>query len=157
MKRLLLIVYIFCTFQCFSQTIQGRIVDIDTKKPVAGVIVYIAGTAIGQQTDSLGNFYIGIKSDETVVLKSNYLGYSDLIINNIKIRPDSVYKLGNLYLAKGYFKGAFVTGRKCIYKKASKSQMKRFTKKINEQYNKERQAEYIVAFVNEELVLNLEK
>jgi len=68
-----------------KQTIKGRVVDLDTKVPLAGANVYINSTSplIGDVADQNGYFKIGNLPVGWYTLNASYIGFKPVTINNI--------------------------------------------------------------------------
>jgi outer membrane receptor protein involved in Fe transport len=65
--------------------ITGEVKDADTQEPLPGVTVRVQGLANGQVTDSVGRFMINSLESGFYNLQLSYLGYEDLVIENIQV------------------------------------------------------------------------
>ena len=66
-------------------TIKGTITDKQTREPLTGATVQIAGTTQGAIADMDGNYSLDVK-DGTYTLYIKYVGYKDIVLNNVKSR-----------------------------------------------------------------------
>ena len=64
-------------------TIKGTVTDKQTREPLTGATIQIAGTTQGTVADVDGNYSLDVKSG-TYTLAVKYVGYKDIIINNVK-------------------------------------------------------------------------
>ena len=64
-------------------TIKGTITDKQTREPLTGATVQIAGTTQGAIADMDGNYSLDVK-DGTYTLYIKYVGYKDIVLNNVK-------------------------------------------------------------------------
>jgi len=75
---------------CFSQTtIEGQVYDINTKKPLESVSIYIEHTHYGTVTNSEGKYKFTFKVENPTITFS-YLGYETKAINSSKI-PNQLF------------------------------------------------------------------
>jgi hypothetical protein len=74
----------------FAQTgrIAGTVTDADTREPLIGVNVIIDGTTQGTVTNADGFFSIINVSPGTHVLRVSYIGYTNQIIQEVRVRID---------------------------------------------------------------------
>ena len=88
-KALFLLLFIFLSdyafTQTYTQTIRGKIVDIDSKTPIPGAAIVILNTSPQQGTssDTEGKFRIENIAVGRQTLKISLLGYEDIFMNNI--------------------------------------------------------------------------
>jgi hypothetical protein len=76
MKNLLLFfLVIYSCADCFSQVIKGRILEINTNKPVDLASVYFNGTFLGTKSDQNGYFEIEIPKEYPYPLVISSIGY----------------------------------------------------------------------------------
>jgi hypothetical protein len=68
-----------------SGKISGTIVDRETNQPLIGANVLVVGTSLGAATDVNGNYNIFNIPPGTYSLKASYLGYQDVVIENINV------------------------------------------------------------------------
>lgn len=64
-------------------TIKGTITDKQTREPLTGATVQIAGTTQGAIADMDGNYSLDVK-DGTYTLYIKYVSYKDIVLNNVK-------------------------------------------------------------------------
>jgi hypothetical protein len=96
---LTLIVLLVLSVNAFSQTIKGKIIDVDTKQTVPFAIVVIEGTNKGTTADLDGNFELSI-TDDVKNISIQVIGYTKKIIpvseldkvkvNTIKLKTNSI-------------------------------------------------------------------
>jgi hypothetical protein len=97
MKKLILTTLMIAVFstltfsQKLTQTVRGTIIDTDSKLPLIGATVVIAGTnpPIGAATDANGNFRIEKVPVGRITIQQSYIGYepktiSDIVVNSGK-------------------------------------------------------------------------
>jgi hypothetical protein len=120
MKNILIVLLLFFNAAAFSQnegpkgSIQGRVLDIQTKTPLIGVNIYVKNTQTGTTTNSDGiyvlpNIPVGLNK-----IVFSYIGYesitkTDIIVNpdrtvflNIEMNPSAV-ELQDVVVTNGYF------------------------------------------------------
>lgn len=93
MKKLNLITLIIALFatlafsQNLTQTVRGTIIDTDSKLPLIGAQIVIAGTEplIGTTTDSNGKFRFDNISLGRITLQLSYIGYDNQTLPNIVV------------------------------------------------------------------------
>ena len=64
-------------------TIKGTVTDKQTREPLTGATIQIAGTTQGTVADVDGNYSLDVNNG-TYTLAIKYVGYKDIIINNVK-------------------------------------------------------------------------
>jgi hypothetical protein len=80
---------LFCSAELIaSGKIRGSIVDEKTKEALVGASVVVVGTNYGAVTDIDGNYIILNLPAATYSLRVSFLGYQNVIINNIKVNDD---------------------------------------------------------------------
>jgi hypothetical protein len=86
MKNLLLffLVIYSCT-DCFSQVIKGRILEINTNKPVDLASVYFNGTFLGTKSDQNGYFEIEIPKEYPYPLVISSIGYYSVTLRKFSV------------------------------------------------------------------------
>ena len=73
LSTLLMLLALFCTQAAVAQTtVTGQVVD-ENSEPLIGASVQLKGTSTGMPTDINGNFSVGAKSGQTLVV--SYIGY----------------------------------------------------------------------------------
>jgi len=95
-----LIFFIFVTFHTFKITaapakiltgsINGQVVDADTKAPLFGTNVVLAGTQLGAATDAEGQFVIKNVPVGNYILRFHYIGYEPLKKTNIIVKSKRI-------------------------------------------------------------------
>ena len=58
-----------------SDRISGRVLDLETRQPLAGTNVIVNGSNIGSTTDADGNFQLSNIDTENITLQFSYIGY----------------------------------------------------------------------------------
>jgi len=87
-KHIITLLLIISTIFGFSQTtIEGYIYDINTKKPLESVSIYIENTHYGTVTNSDGKYKFTFKV-ETPTITFSYLGYETMVINSSEIKSE---------------------------------------------------------------------
>jgi iron complex outermembrane receptor protein len=77
---LLLFCALFFAFNLHAQTsVDGKVTDVDSSDPIAGVNVVVKGTSTGTASDFDGNFSISVSQGDVLVF--SYVGYSTQEIN----------------------------------------------------------------------------
>ncbi len=73
--------------QILSQTIRGKIIDTDSKSPIAFASVMVVGSEplLGSNTDEKGYFTIESVPVGRATLKVSYIGYEDKLIPNLVV------------------------------------------------------------------------
>lgn len=72
--------------QVLTQTLKGTVTDRETRTPLGGANIYIINSnpPVGTATDSNGKFRLSAATGR-ISLKISFLGYEDLILNNILV------------------------------------------------------------------------
>jgi hypothetical protein len=72
------------------QTLKGRVIDKDSKAPLWGAMVVIvdSGKFMGSVTDSAGYFKIANAPVGRLTIKIKYIGYEDLLMNNVLVTSE---------------------------------------------------------------------
>src|SRR5438045_398000 len=72
------------------QTLKGKVIDKDSKTPLWGARVILVDSSkfVGSLTDSAGYFKIANVSVGRQTLKISYIGYDDLLINNVLVTSE---------------------------------------------------------------------
>lgn len=116
MKRLVLLIIMLTGLTGFSRatsrTISGTVYDSQDKKPLPGVSIQVAGTAISTQTNNNGAYTINVP-DGKDKLQVSFIGYESQIIKiGKKDKLDIFLKTSNLSLNE-----VVVVGYGAVYKK----------------------------------------
>lgn len=64
-------------------TIKGSITDKQTREPLTGATVQIVGTTQGAIADMDGNYSLNV-TNGIYTLSIKYIGYKDIVVNNVK-------------------------------------------------------------------------
>lgn len=67
-------------------TIAGRVIDRETRQPMAGVQVYLDGTAYGGLTDEAGRYVLSSIPLGTYTVVTQMLGYANGRAENVVVR-----------------------------------------------------------------------
>ncbi|MBN1783306.1 TonB-dependent receptor [bacterium] len=89
-------------------TVQGRVLDAETKQPLLGTNVLVEGTTLGAAADAMGFYTIGNVPVGTVRLRFTYIGYEPLVKTDIVIKT-AVDAVVNAELIPQIVKGEGVT------------------------------------------------
>ncbi len=73
--------------------IYGKIVDAETKQPLFGANVMIAGTGFGASSDQQGEYQIENLFEGEYSISVSYIGYKDKQVSNIKIDKDQPVRI----------------------------------------------------------------
>ncbi len=71
--------------QTYAGNIHGKISDKVTQEPLTGATVQILNSAKGAVADLDGNFQLADVKNGTYSLSIRYIGYKDIVLNNIKV------------------------------------------------------------------------
>lgn len=84
---ILLLILPLCCFAQYKQTVKGRVVEKETKMPLAGVAVSVADLtpAKGVITDSNGNYSIDSIPVGRHILSASYVGYNGFTANDVEV------------------------------------------------------------------------
>ena len=89
-KVLFLILFLtLSAMTVMAGTIKGTITDKQTKEPLTGATVQVAGTTQGAVADIDGNYTLQVP-DGTYDLVVRYVGYVDIMANSVKVGGDVV-------------------------------------------------------------------
>lgn len=77
------------TMAAMAGTIKGTVIDKQTKEPLTGATVQIAGTTSGAVADLDGNYSLEIKNG-TYVLTVRYIGYKDITVDAAKVKGETL-------------------------------------------------------------------
>ncbi|GIV24161.1 MAG: hypothetical protein KatS3mg025_1820 [Bacteroidia bacterium] len=73
--------------------ITGTVIDKSTREPLIGATVTLVGTYKGAYTDENGRFTLADLSPGTYTLRVNYVGYNELLLTNLTLKPDQTLNL----------------------------------------------------------------
>ncbi|MBN8696725.1 MAG: carboxypeptidase-like regulatory domain-containing protein, partial [Bacteroidetes bacterium] len=88
-NRLLTLLFVFIASlnfaQTYTQTIRGKVIDVDSKSPIFGanVVLLNSDTLIGSVTDVDGKFRLEKIAVGRRALKVSSMGYEDAVLSNI--------------------------------------------------------------------------
>jgi hypothetical protein len=89
-KNIIVTIFLIFINFCFSQTtLEGKVYDSNTKKPLESVSIYIENTHYGTVTNSEGKYKFTFKAENTTIAFS-YLGYETREINSSEI-PNKLF------------------------------------------------------------------
>src|SRR5271169_2172730 len=94
MFKFLAVTSVFCLVVCSMSfagttgTLQGVVIDKDSKEPLIGVSVLVVGTNQGAATDADGNFQVNNLDAGTYDIRFSIVGYQQLVYKQVVIRPD---------------------------------------------------------------------
>jgi hypothetical protein len=71
-------------------TIQGVLIDAETKSPLMGGNVILLNTSLGSATDENGQFKIADVPIGNYTLKLTYIGYKSVIKPDVIVKPDRI-------------------------------------------------------------------
>ncbi|HXX62233.1 MAG TPA: TonB-dependent receptor, partial [Bacteroidota bacterium] len=71
-----------------SGKIKGKVADAGTGEPLVGANVLIQGTSMGAATNTSGEFTVLNVPAGTYSLKTSYVGYQAITLNNIRVNND---------------------------------------------------------------------
>ena len=77
------------TMAAMAGTIKGTVIDKQTKEPLTGATIQIAGTTSGAVADLDGNYSLEIKNG-TYVLTVRYIGYKDITVDAAKVKGETL-------------------------------------------------------------------
>lgn len=80
MKNLFFIVFLWIPMSLYAQhTLQGKVLDAQTKEPLIGATVAVVGSSNGSSTNANGAFRLQI-TDSTTRLEISYVGYDKQVV-----------------------------------------------------------------------------
>jgi len=94
MKKLVLIFLVLGTAIISAQTdeptgsLEGKVIDRETKSPLIGVNIYVKNTQTGTTTDIEGNYGINSLPVGMTTVVFSYIGYEKVTKTDINIKPD---------------------------------------------------------------------
>lgn len=82
---ILLLYFPICVFAQLTQVVRGQVVDAETKIPLIGATITLAGNARGTTTDMKGNFFLSNVSTGRISLQISYLGYEPQVLSELQL------------------------------------------------------------------------
>lgn len=77
----------------YSQNIQGRIIDANTKEPIEGASVYFDNTTIGCISNNIGEFEIPFNESINTPLVISFIGYKKQVVTDYNLETNLKIKL----------------------------------------------------------------
>ncbi|HUI66446.1 MAG TPA: carboxypeptidase-like regulatory domain-containing protein [Bacteroidota bacterium] len=71
-----------------SGKIKGKVTDAGTGEPLVGANVFVLGTSMGAATNTSGEYTVLNVPAGTYALKTSYVGYQAITLNNIRVNND---------------------------------------------------------------------
>lgn len=68
-----------------TQTVRGQVVDMETKVPLIGATIVLAGSSTGTTTDVNGNFSLKSVPIGRINIQISYLGYEPLLLSELQL------------------------------------------------------------------------
>lgn len=119
-KNLIVMLLLFSTTSIFAQndepkgSLEGKVLDVETKTPLIGVNIYIKNTQTGTTTDLDGNYRITNIPVGLINVVFSYIGYESVTKADVSIKPDrtlflnvdmksSAVELEDVVVTNGYF------------------------------------------------------
>ncbi len=92
MKKIIVItILLLCCNTIFSQTLTGKIINADSKEPLASASVYLSNTSIGVNTNKQGIFNLSVAGGGKYKLVVSYIGYETFTkLINFSHLPDDL-------------------------------------------------------------------
>jgi hypothetical protein len=90
-RNILLVFNIFLLFstlsnaQSYTQTVRGKVIDVDTRQPLIGANVLLLGADKGTATDTLGRYRLEQAPAGRYRLQVSYIGYDTLIVPEVLV------------------------------------------------------------------------
>ncbi|SCJ45391.1 Outer membrane receptor for ferrienterochelin and colicins [uncultured Bacteroides sp.] len=84
-----ILLLVLSTMTAMAGNIKGTVLDKQTKEPLTGATIQITGTAQGVVADIDGNYTLNV-NDGTYTITVRYIGYKDILINNIKVKAETL-------------------------------------------------------------------
>ena len=120
MKNLFMILLFLSSAALFAQnnepkgSLEGKVLDIETKTPLIGVNIFIKNTQTGTTTDLDGNYKMTNIPVGLINVVFSYIGYESVTKADVSIKPDrtvflnvdmksSVVELQDVVVTNGYF------------------------------------------------------
>jgi outer membrane receptor protein involved in Fe transport len=73
--------------------ISGKVTDAKKGDPLPGVNILLVGTKMGGVSDPQGDYYIANVPSGTYTLRASQVGYQEIVIRDIHVRPDATTEL----------------------------------------------------------------
>lgn len=84
-----ILLLVLSTMTAMAGNIKGTVLDKQTKEPLTGATIQITGTAQGVVADIDGNYTLNA-NDGTYTITVRYIGYKDILLNNIKVKAETL-------------------------------------------------------------------
>lgn len=84
-----ILLLVLSTMTAMAGNIKGTVLDKQTKEPLTGATIQITGTAQGVVADIDGNYTLNV-NDGTYTITVRYIGYKDILLNNIKVKAETL-------------------------------------------------------------------
>lgn len=84
-----ILLLVLSTMTAMAGNIKGTVLDKQTKEPLTGATIQITGTALGVVADIDGNYTLNV-NDGTYTITVRYIGYKDILLNNIKVKAETL-------------------------------------------------------------------
>jgi hypothetical protein len=110
-KFVLVLILSLCNGFIFGQEtggLRGKIIDNMTKQPLVGANIEILATNLGAATDIEGHFVIDNVPESIVKLRITYLGYQDLIRNEVRVVRNRITDIEEIELNPTFLSGETV-------------------------------------------------
>lgn len=90
---LLILLLAFSVKSAMADNIKGMVIDKQTKEPLTGATVQIAGTTHGAVADSDGNYSLDVKNGiYTLIVR--FIGYKDIVLDAVKVEGETFRNFG---------------------------------------------------------------
>lgn len=86
---LLILLLTLSTMAAVAGTVKGTVTDKQTKEPLTGATVQVAGTTQGAVADIDGNYTLELKNG-TYTLSIKYVGYKDITLSGVKVKGETL-------------------------------------------------------------------
>ncbi|MCB0262508.1 MAG: TonB-dependent receptor [Calditrichaeota bacterium] len=96
--------------------IHGKITDVETRQPLAGVNVILEGLSLGAATDAAGNFQITGVPVGVHTISADYIGYQKISRTDVVVRGGRITFV-NIELAEAAIEGQAVTVESDFFQK----------------------------------------
>ncbi|MDR0895501.1 MAG: TonB-dependent receptor [Prevotellaceae bacterium] len=85
----LILLFTLIAMSAMAGNIKGTIVDKQTRDPLTGATVQIAGTTTGAVADIDGNYSLPVEQNRTYTLYIKYIGYKDIQVTDLHITQET--------------------------------------------------------------------